>query len=399
VALLFLFAVENAPDLLLSRHLEANHPFFGLAWIAGGMLLWEIRPEAGGRIAFRQRPIRVLLWLGLLSLPAMAYFFGGADWHLFRDRELSRLHEDVLELTPAWAVYDLKTVGGWWLYLARSGFVFGALIAGALAWSRARARVALCPRGGNGLYGQDGPTGIAARWIFAPVLLPVLFLVVALTFGQHRWLTLLSLSAVPVWLWFWDGLRAGGIGWRGEALCLLSCACAAACGMVCAAQTQDSVADLIQEARQEALLRSAGNAMATQSGEGHPVVMGDTAFNAMVFVSPVHYVGTVYWENAEGLRDLMRFSTAQSEAEFRQVLDRRNVSYVLVKTSPALLLRGAWARYGSYDLQQVKKAYAWKLCKPGEPLPPWLQECTRELDPWLEKLHVRVFRYRKPAGS
>ena len=374
---LILFIVENEPDHLLSRHLETNHPFYGLAWIAGGMLLWEIRPEAGGWSAVCSKPFRNLLWVILLVLPVAAYACGGAQWHIFRDPELSSLNEEIQELMPAWVVFDLKTTRGWWFYQSRTGFVMIPLIVGLWVWTRPRAN-----------------RGDLLLWRFTPLLFPVGFLLLALTFAQNRWMSLLSLSALPIWLWLWDGAGLAQSPRKWQALSTALCVLAAVGGGIATLQEQPSVNDLAGQAKAADIFRSAGMAMVRQSGQAHPVIMGDTAFYQMVFVSPARYVASAYWENAEGLRDLFHFSITDKEEEFRQILDRRCVQYIAVKPNPSLVLRGSWARYGHYDAEQVRKAIAWKLCKPHEPLPTWLQECTEELDPRLNQIPMRVFRYQ-----
>jgi len=131
LSLLF-WLIEYFPDRMGMR-LEVNHPFYAAAWWGGGCALEQVGAwlESGRQSAFPWRKIRLPFFL--MALVPAAMIVGGPACYALMDPFLFRLHGHIEEFLPLFFRF--------WHEHLDLGMIFGAtpllfLAAGAIVWRR-----------------------------------------------------------------------------------------------------------------------------------------------------------------------------------------------------------------------------------------------------------------------
>jgi hypothetical protein len=410
-----LYLLEYFP-VHVGMRLEVNHPLYALAFLGGGDLIARVLE----RVADRTRP-RASLWIAadlglILALPAVVLATGTRSF-LPRDPVLWTLHNRYINefldlatvvqaLTPSqvigrvslvvlvalpiaallwsstldgaarivWRTLVLALVGAsaayaWAFFLGLSG---GAGAEAVVGTGAAVGSWFVLP-----LVGQ--PSRLAPPWL-AALMLVALPAVVMLVLGlaQERWL------GVAAALWLAALVVASAVWTRSRPSLSSSVSSRALTGALVLLALVISPAFALREPysppNSAVIARDASLWLRRRLGAERGVVFaGPSATSDMIWFGGFRGLGTLYWENLEGLRASAEICGATDDASARALLARHGVTHV-----------AAYAWDGGLEQLQLSidaapGAPGWPRGSSGGIQGMCLHE-PRDLPPWLEPL-------------
>lgn len=304
------YLMENAPDRLGLR-LEANHPLYALSWWAAGeaiaaALEWRAGLEVAKKTAIR----RLAGWGAVCLVAPVVVIWKGMAVFAPLDPFLGRIHESIHEFRPlipdisraGQAAYRDQLMMACWLALA------------AIVWLTASKRAAV----GERLVVLFA-AGVAA-------------LAMALALGQNRWL--LTAGAPQVVLAV--VLLACTAGWRrcvflGGTLLLF------AQGPWMLARERlhvERVRDVQMGETVQLLYRDIAAALLRHGADARSIVLSDPNASVGVgYYGRLRTVGTLYWENRDGLHAAAEILGAHDDAEAAARIHAQGITHLaLVST-------------------------------------------------------------------
>ncbi len=373
------YLLEMAPDRFAWR-LEVNHPAHALAWWGGAELIawwWRRAAASTARDAASSAAPRFPWWAAaLVSAPLVVVIVSGGAAFGASDAFLQGVHRHIDEFKPVWAVPGSVR----WL------FALGLLplVLLPFAWRRAE--------------------GLGER----PVLVGLLCVGFALTLlaaWQHRWWSVAAsaqiLAAACLARWISAGTgrpRFAGKAaiWALVALCLPS--------PVLLLREQWRVARVRDVQKGEAMqilfrdiawaLREAGPA------EARLVVVGPpNASLGLGYHGAMRAVGTLYWENHDGLRAAARVLTAADDEAAREELLRLGATH-LALVDPGDFTAEYHEALGLTEAERPLASTLGRRLLEGRAVPAWARALPYAPPPQFARLKVRVALYAfEPALS
>jgi hypothetical protein len=372
------YLIEYFPSHLGMR-LEVNHPLYALAWLGGGELLCRInRAFAEGRAAFAPRTVPA--WAGavgaVLLLPAVILATGVRTfvvgdpfvWHLHVQSiaEFEHLGRFLRQEGLTWGVVaDLAPAGlilpaGWLLVrrgLSRPG--------------RALLVLALLP---TLLF--FGMTAAQVRWW--GIAYGLLFALLAIQF------TLLERPPAG---------RRAAVGWR------LGCALFLLPGAANAVRAVAATTDLTRGDVRALVERDVAQWLRLHAGPDPVVVLSSPATTTpLIYYGGLRGLGTLYWENREGLEHAAAIFAAPSPDRAYALIRRYGVTHIVLM-SWSLFTEDYVRLYLGLAPGQPLPANAFILgLLHGRGLPPWLRPLPYPLpdNPALKGQSVLVFAVTPP---
>jgi hypothetical protein len=344
------YLVEYFPSHLGTWELRAVHPVYGFAWLGWGEALtlaagWIERGKPVWRI--REFAVAALAAAALAALPVAMRFAHSAG---FLAVELSMLR--LTRLPNGVAAQNLSA----WIF--HDGF-------SALVWATVLPVLLIGPA--IWLLVRRG-TGLGARTSIAIAMGPVL---VALGFAcwQLSWWNgldaalLALLAAVTVALRGPASPRLARAAW----LCLVALVLVP--GAIQAVPWAEAGGKNALEGPEVVGLieRDLGRWLAIHAPSGGGVVLapGNTTI-ALYYYGGLRGLGTLGWENRDGLQAAVRIASATTPEEALELIDRHGVTYIVIPSWDSQL--DAFARLG---LGQLKGSFVYRLHRWA--LPPWLR--------------------------
>lgn len=376
------YLIEYFPGHLGFR-LEANHPLHALAWLGAGEFVAQLGERCLAPRAQRWRHPAGLLWPLLALAVAATLVFGNGRVFAITDPFLGRLHRDyitefrplapTLAGLPPWSLAHLAVLG--------LGLPVAAVLA---AWVARRRADAVIP-------------------VFVAVITAGLAL---LAWLQARWLLNLAGASIVLLLVLCafllpatrPRLRAGVALAAAALLFLPSAVQRWRAASADAVLRRVSPSDALQ-----ALHRDIAAALLRDRPDGRIVLLASpNASGAVGYYGRIRTLGTLFWENADGLRAAAEIFAAPTDAEAAARLRARGVTHVAMVSAenfvapgirllePGVTEAAIAARFGSRLLAGTAPAWL-------EPLP-----YTRPAD--LAPLATTVALYRvrlapDPAGA
>jgi hypothetical protein len=382
------WAFESVPHAI-SWQLEVNHPLYALAWAAGGELLATVtaaRARAGSARgpapgAFvhgadgRARGVkgsdrfRIAAAAVVALAPLVVSLGSGGRTHVFGDPFLMALHAKIAEFQPVTTAF-----AGGGLSLLQAFGALPLILVGALLLLRG-ARVP------------------EERW--------------------HLWVCVVALGLATIarllqvrWGAVWGGFAVAAsvvvvpLAWRElrrrmRAIAVASIAAALvvtalAISPVQAWRTDRARARMGDELTIEELralvLRDVAFTIAGDSPSAR-VLSGPSASVPLGYFGGFGTIGTLYWENADGLRDAATIATASDDAVAKQELARRGVTYIVLTD---------WEDFARGYLEVLRPAEAGSASTFGrrirrpEGRSPWLAEVPYPTLPQAQELGLGV---------
>lgn len=369
------YVIEYAPNHLGWR-LEVNHPLYALAWWGGAELVALLIPWRFER-DFAWRPVGRRLVVAALAVaaPPLTIFFGGTAVFLVGDPFVGDLRHFVAE-----------------------GRSFAATVRqfGLLAVAPDLIAAFLMIPAGIGLLRQRGAvalvlallTGVAAGFV-------------AMGLGEMRWWLNVSAAQI-VLLLFWmvsvprDRPRWG---WRGVAvvsvLLLLPALQRVVVGYRANEKRVVAAGDLMQP-----LYRDLAAVLRLTQPEGEIVVLASPNASAGIsYFGRFKSLGTLFWENAPGLRAAAEIFSATDEATARRKIQERGVTHVVLMSTSNFLGEYFQLLNPTREVAEAKQGFGYRLLtNPADP-PRWLQPIPFRRAPELAQAGGEIALFRVVADQ
>jgi hypothetical protein len=373
------YLLEYFPSHLGWR-LEVNHPLYALAWLGGGEFLGIAGAALTGNPGDRRRPGWTILlrWAALLAILPAAVLLTGSRTFLVSDPFLWKLHTAY--------IIEFQGLGS---YLARRGYDLTGWVR---LWPFVLPLIGLIlllrPR-------LDSFRSSQLALALVPAMVEFL-----LASQQIRWWGLASglalLTALP-WLSEAASLPPAGPRprpWRLLALLLVIPGTVSALQLARADPdfTAEDIFGLAERDLAEWIRLRAGNAPVN-------VLSTPDTTTALIYHGNLTGVGTLYWENREGLKAAAEIFAASSATEAQRLLRARHVTHiVLVSWDPFWNAYVPLARGLPPGARVPGDAFVATLLR-GDPLPPWLRVVSYSLPthPVLRGQRVWLFEVLAPV--
>jgi hypothetical protein len=368
-AALAFYALEYFPHHLGLR-LEVNHPLYAVAWLAAGELVARrVRPVPMNR-AQRAWP-----WIALLALPA-TILAGGANVLSFTDPFMARLHaQHIREFLPMWKA----------LAEASPATIVRICVLEAVPLVAALATLAI-------LRGRSPRVLVFTTLVAAPLL--------AMAWWQARWQLNASAAGVVLALVLVETWTAN----RDERRRVLVATAVAAILFLPGGWDRyysayaSVVARIVNPGEaQMALARDVAAVLRMTQPAGEITLLSSPSSSTSVgYYGRFRTLGTLYWENAEGLKAAARILATGDDAEAERLMRARHVTHVALFaeenfTETYLVLLNPKA-----TPQMLQRSFGWRLLS-GIDIPPWLEPIPYDPPPDLRVLNnpVRLYRVRE----
>lgn len=372
MASLCFYALEYFPSHMGWR-LEVNHPLHALAWLAATELLARIlsRLFHGGRFTDGSpRDILILLLaFGLVLVPPVMALSRPDLFFIVSDKFLLALHKEYInEFQPFWiflfsddgALFQILTVLVW-------PFVV-VLAIPLLLWREGFSPVWRC----------------VVFFVLGP-LLPMQ----ALAFAQVRWQGMATgLWMVAVLILFAAACQARSVARlpRFPTAILIALAMLAAVwhpqGVLRNAfSTSDNQTDLPKNCAPTILMRDVAHRLLQSSPNKIPVVLaGPNSSTELSYYGHIHTLGTLYWENVEGLKKAARIFAAPDAQAALDLVQKTGVTHIVV---------ASWDDFGMDYVRLLKKSNGIPSSSTDEPFVKSLLDGAAPPD-WLRPLYYPI---------
>jgi hypothetical protein len=377
---LFFYLLEYAPHPF-GMHLEVNHPLFSFALLLGGEFLCRLQKSlfptdtlAKGSTDFR---ILIGTGTGLIAIAALCVF-GPADWHIMHLPFIRRFHEEIAEFQPIIRYEGVRTLCS----LGTAGLV--TAIAGALALNRKLSnadRISLLI-GALPCAAAMGAAFIQLRWAgiagaASAALAAVLFSKVRRT-NEEQGDTILASVALP---------------WA-PALCAFTPV------LLAVWWSNSRLPENNNEVKANTVEVIANSDIASlihrdcSDPQRHPTVMclGQDPRQAWLgCFGAIPSVGSLYWDNYEGLRDQVSFFATYDEEEAHRLAISRGVTHLIVGNDGGSVVAYHYILHGNRTSPLIRKTLAYRLAHPTPNPPKWLQ-LMQPTTPAIASLGLRIYK-------
>ena len=321
---LFFYALEYLPSATGWR-LEVNHPLHALAWLAAVDLLARVlRRLFTGELFANGTPAdlsRLALSLIVVILPPAMAMARPDLFFVVSDKFLLALHKEYInEFQPLWVIlfsdesplfYLLTTFV--WPLVVLLGVPLLLLREGVSSVWRGLAGFVFCPLAimQSLAFSQVRWQGMATGlWMTEVLILVAATLHHRLTDSLPRWrLAVLAVFAILALVWHPQGVFRNALA---------------------ASVSQDQ---LPKNCAPTVLLRDVAHRFLQSSPHRLPVVLaGPNSSTELSYYGHIRTLGTLYWENVEGLKRAARIFAAPDAKEALHLIQEAGVTHILVAT-------------------------------------------------------------------
>ncbi len=362
------YLLENFPDRLGLR-LEANHPLYSLAWWSAG--------EAMAAVLVWRTEQRGVKWLwprlagwgtGVLIAPFIVWVKGVAVFGPL-DPFLARIHESIHEFEPLSAAIDRA---GWKPYGDQLWAVALILVL-SVVWLVRKPSVAE-----RMLAACVGAGALAAT---------------ALGFYQNRWLLTASGAQIVLVLVLVVGVTARlRPGWRGVAFVAAGALFYTPGPWMLATERRlvERVRDVQLGETMQLLYRDVAGALRRAGADGSSVVLSNPNASVGVgYYGRLRTVGTLYWENRDGLRAAAEIFGARDDAEAAARVHAHGITHVVLFSSYDFLAEYSYALQGGLRPVDAGKGFGHRLLYEHR-VPVWLRPIDYAVPAPLAPLGFKV---------
>ncbi len=367
------YLIEYFPNHLGMR-LEANHPLHALAWLGGGELIAEFGARWLGKDEDRfANPLKVVFPLVMIVLAPASIVLGGAKVFVVLDPFMSSLHNDYIqEFLPLWKT--MRGINGWGLtqfILTQTIPIVAAY--GTLSYLRREAPVTL--------------------WFNTYV---VTFLI-ALAWYQSRWLlnaTGCEICLVFVILATW--LRDFGPRgrWVGVAATI-----AAFYLPIMVTRYSGAAADI--QARRVSpkdaglmLARDIARTLRESQPAGDITLLSSpNSSTAIGYYGRFKTLGTLYWENAAGLKAAASVLAAKSETEAANLVRKFGITHIAVVSDENFVAEYFRLLNPKATQEDLKGSFGYKILA-DRTIPQWLEAIPYKVPDEFAALKTAVMLFR-----
>lgn len=375
-----LYMLENFPDRLGMR-MEANHPLYALAWWGAGeaiacVLVWRIESRTA-----KWQGARLAGWSALVLVAPVIFLIKGVTVFAPLDPFLGRIHASIYEFQPF--ATELKRAG--WAAYRDQIFIMVGLVVLAVFWSAKKK-----DRNERGIVMLAGTVAVAA---------------VALGFYQNRWLLTAGSPQIVVLAVFVAVLVSRWKGWRATVLA----------GVVVIALAQgpwtlakerllvERVRDVQLGETVQLLYRDIAGALRRAGANEKSIVLSDPNASVGVgYYGCFRTVGTLYWENRDGLHAAAEILDSHDDADAAARIYARGITHVVMVSSQDFLAEYGYALRGGAGPAEDRSALGHRLLYQHR-VPAWLRpldyRVPAPLVPLGFKVAVFAVDFETPRGK
>jgi tetratricopeptide (TPR) repeat protein len=371
-ASLVFYLLEYFPNHLGFR-LEPNHPLHALAWLGAGELIAQV----GERWLERERrwaDWRTLVWpVAAIAAAPIVILIGRESVFSVIDPFLATLHRDYIqEFLPLWKTLRKFDAQG----IFQSVVLGSAPLIGAIAILTYRRRASSI-----------------ALWFAA--IAGLLFTLMA--WGQARWLlnvTGIQISLVLVLLAAW----AGGLRrqWRWVAALALTGILFVpnAVWRYVGAKADISARRVSPKDAFGPLNRDIASTLRATQPEGDIVMLSSPNSSVGIgYYGRFKTLGTLYWENSEGLKSAASILGARDEREAATLLRAHGVTHIAIVSDENFIPQYYQLLHPGASLDEIKKCFGLRLLLEKK-VPQWLQMIPYKVPDDLKSLNVTVMLFK-----
>jgi len=367
------YLIEYFPSHMGLR-MEPNHPFYALAWWGGGQLMAEVGERWLGTPSERWRNPRLLLLpLAAICVAPATILIGGTKVFIVVDPFLATLHNKYIqEFLPLWR--SLRGMG-WNVFFSVVGFENIPLLVGmgTLAFTGRRAPLVL--------------------WF--STLAAVVF--TGMAWVQSRWLLNASGSQVAlaiVLLLYFVGQRRPLIRW-------IVGAAAAALVFLPTGITRSTNA-LADVATRRVAPKDAGTALArdiaavlrSSMPQGEITVLASpNASTAIGYYGRFRTIGTLYWENCDGLKAAAALHAARTEEEAAALVRKHGVTHIAMVSDESFIEQYYLLLHPKGTADEIRQSFGYQLLVDRK-VPAWLQMIPYKIPDDLATLKTSVMLFK-----
>ncbi|MSU47665.1 MAG: hypothetical protein EXS37_00960 [Opitutus sp.] len=368
---LVFYLLEYAPSNLGLR-LEVNHPLYALAWWGGGETIALLARWRLARDDTPPPPLPCLpLAAALLAVAAapLVILIGGRSVFLVSDPIVGGLWRFVAE---GMSLPMVAASSGLWfvVYDLLSALV---LIPAIIIWKK-----------------QPGHSGILPGTLIA-----ITAVTVGLAVLQTRWFQSASAAQIALLVALFAAGRATSPSRQWQRIVLVTGVCFLLLLVIQIVHERSETrrgavraSDLVQP-----LYRDVAAALRKNQPGGEIVVLASpNATAGICYFGNFSGLGTLYWENADGLRAAGEVLTSRSDDEALRLIRLRCVTHVVMISRGNFIGEYFRLLYPELPLEEGHKTFGYRLGT-GLGLPPWLRPVPYEIPPELKDASpiVRLF--------
>ncbi len=377
-ASLLFYLLEYFPGHLELR-LEANHPFYALAWWGAGELIAEVSGRWLSPGEQQRSPGWNLAWpCAALGVVPMVIILGGPRVFIVLDPFLARLHSNYIqEFLPVW-----RAVRG-----ANAMMVFQLLVVDSLPLLAGFATLTFLRR--------ETPIIV---W-FATIA-GLLFSVMA--WWQSRWL--LNASGVQICLvivLFGCWTRSAGPVTRWlVAIALVGALYVPTCAIrVWSAADQVRLRRVVPRDAINVLYRDIAAAIRASQPEGEITLLSSpNGSTGIGYYGRFHTLGTLYWENRDGLESAAAIFSARPDADAAQLLRQHHVTHIAIVSEENFIQQYFELLHPGATIDQIKQGLGYKLLV-DKSVPQWLETIPYRVPADLSSLKIVVMLFKVNFGQ
>lgn len=370
---LFFYFVEYFPSQMGLR-LESNHPFYALAWWGGAHLIAEIGERwLGGPANWLGNPKRLALPLAAVLVAPLTILIGGTGVFVVMDPFLSSLHNQYIqEFLPLWR--SLRGLG-WNTFFSVVGFENMPLLValGVLAFVRRRAPLLL--------------------W-FATI---AALIFTAMAWTQSRWLLNASGSQVTlaiVLVVYFTANRRLALRWTVGLATAVLAFLPSAVTRTTNAREDVRVRRVTPKDAFSALARDIAAALRASQPAGEITLLASpNASTSIGYYGRFKTIGTLYWENCDGLKAAAALHAARTQDEAAELVRKHGVTHIAMVSEEHFIEQYYRLLHPGATDAEVKQSFGYKLL--GErSIPPWLQMIPYKVPDDLSSLNITVLLFK-----
>jgi tetratricopeptide (TPR) repeat protein len=367
------YIIEYFPNHLGFR-LEPNHPLHALAWLGGGELIAQFGERWLAPREERWGNWRRALWplLAVSAAPAVV-LIGRQSVFTLVDPFLATLHRDYIqEFLPMW-----KTLRGFDAQAIFQSIFLGSVpILAAIATLTYRRRASSIVLWFGSIAGVIffGMAWLQSRWLLNVTGIQISLVLVLLAVWTAPWRT--------TWRWVAALVFAGGLfvpnaAWRYVA----------------------SRADL--QARRvspkdafAALNRDIAATLRASQPQGEITLLSSPNSSVGIgYYGRFKTLGTLYWENNDGLKSAASILGARDEREAAALLRAHQVTHIALVSEENFIAQYYQLLHPKASLEEIKKCFGYRLLFDRQ-VPQWLQMIPYKVPDDLGSLKVTVMLFK-----
>lgn len=367
----FFYLLEYFPGHLGMR-LEPNHPLHALAWLGGGEFVAQIGARWLGLPQDRWKNQRQLIWpvLAIGAMP-LAIAIGGMKVFAVFDPFLIRLHQDYIqEFLPLW-----KTLQG----------LNGKAAFQVLGLDTALLLIALAT------LSYRGKKNLIAPWFatFAFVLFT------AMAWWQTRWMLNAGGAQVCLALVLVAFVSSRPLGRWLAALTLIGVFFIPHGVTRLIGAAEDLKARRVTpEDAYFAVYRDIAATLRISQPQGDIVLLASPdGSSAIGYYGRFKTLGTLYWENTDGLKAAAAIIAARDEAEAAVLIRARRVTHIALVSKNNFVAEYFRLHRPQARAEEANACFGHQLLT-GQVAPPWLQRIPYRLPDDLHSLEPKVMLFK-----